>query len=102
MSLIKDWLTKYKFRDWRKNKAPVKEQEKRRRAEEIAEALNDHQKWHTHGYSIHKDILERDIGLQIDDYSTDSNLKQAVWGYFWPLLEYSGEMPSFIHGREFI
>ena len=102
VSLINDWLTKYRFRDWKKNNIPVREQEKRRRAEEIAEALNDHKKWHTHGYSIHKDILEQDIGLQIDDYSTDSNLKQAVWGYFWPLLEYTGEMPSFIHGREFI
>lgn len=102
VSLIKDWLTKYKFRDWMRNDAPVSEREKHQRAEEIAEALNDHKTWHTHGYGIHKDILERDIGLRIDDYSADSNLKQAVWGYFWPLLEYTGQMPSFIHGREFI
>ena len=33
---------------------------------------------------------------------TPPERKQAVWGYFWPLLEYTGEMPSFIHGREFI
>ena len=64
VSLIKDWLTKYKFKNWKKS-----EDEKQKRAKEIAEALNDHQKWYTHGSSIHKDILERDLRLKIDDYS---------------------------------
>ncbi|MCY4361514.1 MAG: serine dehydrogenasease [Gammaproteobacteria bacterium] len=96
VSLIADWLTKYKFKNWNKS-----ETRKKQKAREIAEALNDHQKWYTHGSSIHKDILELDLGLEINDYSEDSQLKQVVWGYFWSLAEYAGA-GSFIHSRAFI
>ena len=99
VSLIADWLTKYKFKNWNKSEA-----RKQERAKEIAEALNDHQKWYTHGSSIHKDILELDLGLKINDYSEDSQLKQGVWSYFWSLVEYASKLgaTSFIHSREFI
>ena len=99
VSLIKDWLTKYKFKNWKKSK-----KEKQKRAKEIAEALNDHQKWYTHGSSIHKDILERDLRLKIDDYSEDNSLKRAVWGYFWSLAEYTSKIVGspFVHSRDFI
>ena len=99
VSLIEDWLVKFKFKDWEKTV-----EEKRERAQEIAKMLNDHKKWYTHGYSIHKDILEKDIGLKIDDYSSDTNIKKLVWEYFWSLDEYIGKagVPSFIHSRSFI
>ena len=98
-SLIEDWLVKYKFKDWRKN-----DQEKRERAQQIAKKLNDQQKWYTHGSSIHRDILEQDIGLKIDDYSIDKNLKKLIWEYFWSLSDYASKVgaPSFIHSRSFI
>ena len=96
VSLIADWLTKYKFKNWNKSEA-----RKKQKAREIAKALNDHQKWYTHGSSIHKDILELDLGLKINDYSEDSQLKQVVWSYFWSLAEYAGTGP-FIHSRTFI
>ncbi len=103
-SLIEDWLTQHKFKDWRKDGVAVTEERKRERAGEIAESLNNHGKWYTHGSSIHKDILEEDIGLKIDDYSVDKDLKQAVWGYFWSLSEYTSRIgaTSFIHSRRFI
>lgn len=99
VSLIKDWLVQYKFKDWDKS-LDVKEE----RAQEIAQALGDHQKWYTHGSSIHKDILEQDLRLKIDDYSEDGELKQAVWTYFWSLAEYAGriENDALIHNKEFI
>ncbi len=99
ISLIEDWLVKYKFKDWNKS-----DEEKQKRAKEIAQMLNDHRKWYTHGYSIHKDILEKDIGLQIDDYSTNSELKKSVWEYFWSLSEHIIKVgaSSFIHSRSFI
>ena len=99
VSLIKDWLVKYKFKNWQKS-----EQEKQKRAKEIAEMLNDHRKWYTHGSSIHKDILEKEIGLKIDDYSTDADLKKLVWTYFWSLSDYIGKMGyrSLVHNRSFI
>ncbi len=99
VSLIENWLVKYKFKDWHKS-----DQAKPERAKEIANMLNDHQKWYTHGSSIHKDILENDIGLKIDDYSTDGDLKKLVWEYFWSLSDYiiRTSSPSFIHSRSFI
>ena len=104
VSLIEDWLTKYKFKDWSKDGKKVSLSRKKERAKEIAEKLNDHEKWYTHGNSIHKDILEKDINLRIDDYSTEEGLKEAVWEYFWSMLEYVGKhrFPSFVQSREFI
>ena len=51
-----------------------------------------------------KDILEKEMGLEIDDYSTEEGLKEAVWGYFWSMLEYVNRhrFRSFVQGREFI
>ena len=99
VSLIENWLVSYKFRDWHKT-----DRIKRKRAKEIAKMLNDHRKWYTHGSSIHKDILEKDIGLKIDDYSTDGDLKKLVWEYFWSLSDHINKIssPSFIHSRGFV
>lgn len=98
-SLIKKWLSTYKFKDWNKTSA-----EKAERAGEIADILSDHQRWHTHGYGIHKDVLENDLNLKIDDYSEDRHLKSLVWQYFWPLQEYRirHNLASFIHSRGYI
>lgn len=104
VSLIEDWLTKYKFKDWKKEGVEVSPEKKKERAREIAEKLNDHEKWYTHGNSIHKDVLETDIGLKIDDYSNKEDLKEAVWDYFWPMLEYVNKYnyPWFVQSREFV
>lgn len=99
VSLIKNWLVKYKFKDWKKTP-----DEREQRAAEIADAFNDHQRWYTHGSSIHKDILENDIGLIIDDYSDDHNFKRLIWEYFWSILDYANktQTPSLIHSREYL
>lgn len=104
VSLIEDWLTKYKFKDWKKEGVEVSLEKKKERAREIAEKLNDHEKWYTHGNSIHKDVLETDIGLKIDDYSNKEDLKEAVWDYFWPMLEYVNKYnySSFVQSRGFV
>src|SRR5919201_1654181 len=46
IALLKEWLTKYKFKDWTHYRttnpeAPVTDQEKEQRAEEIAKKLSD-------------------------------------------------------------
>ena len=104
VSLIEGWLTEYKFKDWSQNGNEVSLDKKKQRAREIAEKLNDHEKWYTHGNSIHKDILEKDIGLRIDDYSEEKNLKKTVWDYFWSMLEYANRYnyASFIQSRGFV
>jgi len=98
-SLIKKWLSTYKFKDW--DKSP---EEKAERAGEIADILSDHQRWHTHGFGIHKDVLKNDLNLKIDDYSEDRHLKTLVWQYFWPLQEYCvrHNFISFVHSRGYI
>ena len=87
-SLIQEWLSTYKFKDWVKNGAPVKREKKQERAEEIASKLNDHERWYSHGHGIHKDVLEKDLKLKIDDYSNDLQFKEMIWQYFWPSREY--------------
>lgn len=104
VSLIEDWLVRYKFRNWEVNHEPVDDETKRIKAKEIAEKLNDHEKWYTHGNSIHKDILEKDFKMKIKDYSEGETLKKSVWEYFWAVVEYTDRVDytSFVHTREFI
>lgn len=104
ISLITDWLSRYKFKDWTKNGVLVSDKTKHARAQRIAKQLNDQNKWLVHGHGIHKDILEKDLRLKIDDYTKDAKLKSLVWEYFWPMAEFAGsqELLSFIHSRDFI
>lgn len=99
VSLIKDWLVEFKFKNWNRTK-----KQKQQRATKIANMLNNPKKWYTHGSSIHKNILENDIGLKIDDYSEDADLKKSVWEYFWSLSDYTtkNQIPSLIHSRSFL
>ncbi len=103
VSLIKDWLTKHKLRLMEDGK-PVPANRKAEKAQKIADALGDQKRWFSHSYSIHKDILEKDLGLAIDDYSEDGRLKKAVWQYLIALLQYIGseDGPAVIHSREFL
>ena len=101
VSLITDWLSRYKFKDWKRNGKLVSKEEKEGRAAEIARMLNDQEKWFVHGHRIHKDTLEKDLRLKIDDYSDDPMLKSLIWKYFWPALEVA-EGHSFVHSRGFL
>ena len=104
VSLIEDWLIKYKFKQLLRNGEPATNRYKAELAKSIAKDLNDHEKWYTHGNSIHKNILEKDMDLEIDDYSTEEGLKEAVWEYFWSMLEYVNKhrFVSFVQSREFV
>lgn len=95
-SLITDWLSRYKFKDWKASDA-----KKRQRAAQIAKKLNDQKKWFIHSHGIGKSVLETDLRLKIDDYSEDGVLKSRVWKYFWALIDYA-RASSFVHNREFI
>ena len=104
VSLIKQWLPRHKFKDWQKDGKPVDEKKKEERAKEIADALNNHQKWGTHGRGIHMDVLSRDLRLKIDNFGDVPGLKDAVWDYFWAAREFvrKGEYQFFAHSRSFI
>ena len=104
--LIKDWLVKYKFKDWSthtSSKKKVTPKEKVKRAEEIAQALNDQERWGTHGRRINRDELAG-LKLKIDDMESDTTLSKLIKDYFWFFRDfaYKNESPSLIHNRYYI
>ena len=54
VALLKEWLVKYKFKNWNshKNGNPVTPEQKEERAKEIARELGNNKRWHFHGRSI--------------------------------------------------
>ena len=84
IELVKEWLVKYKFKTWvnhSSNGKPVTSEEKVERAKEIAQKLSSHQEWRTHGRSIKLKNLQ-DMRLQVDDYSKNKELDQAINRYY--------------------
>ncbi len=82
-SLVTGWLARYKFRDWATHSStgkPVTEEERAVRAEEIAAALCEHQRWLVHGRSIKIDDLEA-MRLRVTDYSKQPGLYDAIQRY---------------------
>lgn len=92
IDLLKKWLVEYKFKDWNVHETtnpgtPVTDAEKEKRAEEIATELSDHKKWRSHGRNL--DIKKlKELRIQIDDYSDNKELRDAIRGYNDPLTGY--------------
>jgi hypothetical protein len=87
IDLLKRWLVKYKFKNWDTHATtnpgnPVTEDEKLKRAEDIATKLSDNNRWKTHGRPINIDILANDLKLKIIDYGLDDNLQIAIRSYY--------------------
>lgn len=104
VSLLKEWLVKYKFKDWVTHRttnpgSPVTEEEKQARAEQIATDLSDNKKWHSHGRMIGIKKVQAMLRLEIEDYTNDSNLRFALRSYGDLLTEFVTQQrtPCFIH-----
>ncbi len=89
VTLLKDWLVKYKFKDWtvhrtdpEKTGQSVTDEEKKQRAEEIAESLGDNGLWHSHGRMISISTLKSKLRLEIDDYTDDKELRRLIINYY--------------------
>ena len=81
---VKEWLVEYKFRDWTHHSStgnPVTQEEKEKRANEIAEGLNDHAYWRSHGRSVKIEDLRR-MKLKITDFSENPKLYEAIKRYY--------------------
>jgi hypothetical protein len=81
--LVTGWLARYKFRNWDRhssNGAAVTDEERERRATEIAHQLCDHGRWLVHGRSIKLDDLEA-MRLKVTDYSRQADLDDAIKRY---------------------
>jgi hypothetical protein len=91
VELLKRWLVKYKFKNWKtteKRGITVTKKMKQDRAEQIARTLNNFERWHSHGYGISMDELRRDLKLQIDDFDENLRLSQCLSKYYGLLVDY--------------
>jgi len=103
--LLKQWLVKYKFRNWKKTRTrsiPVTRKMRLDRAEQVAEKLNDIDRWHTHGRGISMQVLRKDLGLEISDFEKDKELSREIREYYTLLSDYLLKlgMEWVIHTRE--
>lgn len=92
IALLKEWLVKYKFKDWRKTAGKgqkVTKAMREKRATEIAEALNRTDRWHSHSRGIPMEVLVRDLKLLIDDFGAVPDLRRAVHAYYHLLKDYA-------------
>lgn len=84
ISLLKEWLVNYKFRNWKKTedrKKLVTKAMRTSRAGQIAKILNDTKKWHIHGFGISMDVLRKDLKLKIDDFAGDIEFDRKIREY---------------------
>jgi G3E family GTPase len=106
--LLTNWLSTYKFKDWHTHSstgAEVTEEEKRERAEKIAAALSNNERWHSHGRMISRDILtsDPDLRLKIEKIEDNSDLSSVLDDYVGLLKDYvqREKYLSFVHTREY-
>lgn len=104
VTLLKDWLVKYKFKDWNshlKSKMLVTEQEKIDRAEEIANKLGNNSLWHSHARHIGIDTLRNELNLIIEDLDDTPELQKQINDYHAIAVDVMTQrkMPFFIHHR---
>ena len=91
ISLLKEWLVKYKFKNWKKTqtrKITVTKAMRVARAEEIAKALNKIDKWNSHGRGIHLAVLNKDLKLLIQDFGQNQKLNDCIKDYHRLLQDY--------------
>lgn len=108
IDLLKKWLVKYKFKNWTKHQTTlaildtdVTQDQKLKRAEEIADALSAHNRWKSHGRPINIDILKNELKLKIEDYSNNTVRKDLIRGYYELLTDYiaSKNQTIFVHTK---
>ena len=106
--LLKKWLVKYKFKNWRvteKRKLKVTAQMKRQRAEEVANMLNDTDRWCSHARGIPMNALQRDLRLRIEDIEQKAEMNEAIASYYGLVTNYmatTGNAVAIHAGRFFL
>lgn len=82
--LVREWLVKYKFKNWTRrarNNEEITPEERNARASAIADKLSQHNEWLTHARSIKIEDL-RQMELLITDYSDNEELADAIRRYY--------------------
>jgi hypothetical protein len=95
ISLLKEWLVKYKFKNWKVTKTrriTVTKQLKEERAEQIATELNNTKTWKSHSRGVAMAVLRRRLNLEIEDFGQNPKLTEPVRSYYDLLQDYMGKM----------
>lgn len=94
--LIEKWLCAYKFKDWTHRESsgdPVTEEDKVRRAGEIAELLGDATEWNSHGRGIPlRTLTSERIKLKIENFGNETDLNKAIREYYDLFMDYCGKI----------
>ena len=83
-TLVRDWLVKYKFKNWNVRKTSgkkVTQQIKQQRADSIAKKLQNSKMWHRHSRSLNIHKL-REMKLIIEDYTNNAQYQEYVDRYY--------------------
>lgn len=104
ITLLKEWLVKYKFKDWSTHSSsgkPVTTEEKKKRAEDVAKILGDNKLWHSHGRMIGINTLDKILRIKIEDYSKTPDLKELIRFYNDLITEYiiRNNFQYFLHSK---
>lgn len=104
ISLLKEWLVQYKFKNWTSTETRgivVTPRLRRLRATTIARKLSRSDYWHSHGRGISMDVLRRDLNLRIDDFGENHILRENIRLYDKLLRDYMVRLQhsSVIHRR---
>lgn len=90
-TLLKEWLVKYKFKNWKKtekHKKTVTREMKNDRASKIADLLSETGEWHSHSRGISMDVLNKKVKLKIEDFCKDVDLTERIRSYYKLLVDY--------------
>ena len=104
--LLIEWLCKYKFKDWKETKTKkllVTDDFKKQRAKEIADILNNNERWHSHGRPINMNVIQNEIKLEVEDYNTIPDLGVCIKEYYSLLLDYMRRhnIITFVQSKEY-
>ncbi|HDO52548.1 MAG TPA: serine dehydrogenasease [Rhizobiales bacterium] len=104
ITLLKEWLVNYKFRNWtktRSRKRPVTPSMRTRRAGQIAKELNRTEKWHSHSRGISMEVLARDLRLEVHDFGKNHELNEKIRAYYGLLKDYMARVQhgGVVHAR---
>jgi hypothetical protein len=104
---LKKWLATYKFKYWaitETTRREVTDDMRAQRATEIARALSDNERWHSHGRGLSMATLRDELNLKIDDFPLNSELSTCIRTYHELLFDYltRHNFPTFfIHTRRY-
>lgn len=98
IELLKEWLVKYKFKNWKVTKThgqTVTPKMRRDRAEKIGQQLSDTELWCSHNRGISMVVLRRKLKLEIEDIDARPEVRNALKNYYELLENYLGTIGAF-------